>query len=290
MMITENRSIEKTGITRKQAHQIFLDHDLSIATFDRRLRSGAITSYRQPDGIQLFPEAEVRAATQRIIVDRKGKRKTSQRKAKPVEMPLTGVTLHPITVEAMPDLAPVIHDTFGSAPNVARWQELIREHPNLGVILQREDTQQIVGCGFDYLHTEKKIQHILESEITPPTRTSDLLSPEAGQRVHLYLRTYGIIPTATRREKRHWAMLLVRHLTRYLEDLGKQGVILEKIWSRSETKDGINILRHAGFTQVKSKTSYRNYMIDVPLSGLPICERYEHAYQEYLRQHSGEVG
>jgi hypothetical protein len=47
-------------------------------------------------------------------------------------------------------------------------------------------------------------------------------------------------------------------------------------------------MRDIGFTQIKTVTSHKNFVIDIPASGLEIVLRYEKALNQWRLKHSGE--
>ena len=56
-------------------------------------------------------------------------------------------------------------------------------------------------------------------------------------------------------------------------DLGSTGVIIDTLAARSDTPDGIRIMKK-GFTEVPSTTYARNFIIKVRESGMPFAQEY----------------
>ncbi|MEO8971449.1 MAG: hypothetical protein ABI406_07620, partial [Ktedonobacteraceae bacterium] len=62
-------------------------------------------------------------------------------------------------------------------------------------------------------------------------------------------------------------------------DLGKRGVIIDTLAARSDTPDGIRILKR-GFTEIPTLTHTRNFIIKVKESGIPFVQEYKQALIE----------
>ena len=181
--------------------------------------------------------------------------------------------------EDVPALEALIRDIFGT-PKLDRflWTERLRERREIGYVI--EVNGELVACAFVFPLPRSFIDRVLLSEeVTPPIYTDLIGTYEpGGEPRHLYLYTWGITPRAARRKKRAYGMLLIRQFARQLVAWGERGVPIEGIWSRSRTPDGVRLLREAGFTRVRSTTSYQNFVINVETSGLPVIEDYRQAF------------
>lgn len=185
--------------------------------------------------------------------------------------------------EDMDDLAKLINALFDHWPNVEYWKEYLRRNPDIGYLLRVED--QIVGCAFIFPLPANRIADILSYEGTPAPILPEEIHPYVpGVPYHLYIRSVGILPRISKIDKRIWGARLLSHLRTVFVDFGKRGIDVRTIWSRSNTVDGIRILRHLGFTEVPSSTTSHNFLIDVKYSGLPIIQQYKDALIEWKSQ------
>jgi hypothetical protein len=66
-------------------------------------------------------------------------------------------------------------------------------------------------------------------------------------------------------------------------DFGKRGIIIDTFAARSDTPDGIRLLKQ-GFTETPTTTYARNFIIKVKESGMPFIQEYKQALRE-----SGEM-
>jgi len=266
-------------LTIKDALKEFSRNGVKISpnTFKRKIGKGILPEGRQRG--TLYSAALVREIIEQERKKLAGKKKHVKSKS--------GSTVHFLKVAQsdMPAIAPVIEAIFETYPDVERWQSWIARNPDIGYMLKVNGS--IVGIGFVVPLAESKIQSILAQQITPPTLPDEVEQYEVGQ-VNLYVRSVGIIPEATHLQKRHWAAILVRGLNNVFIDLGSRGIIIDKIYSRSETVDGKRILRHMGFTEIPSVTNHSNFVIDVSSSGLKLIKLYKQALIEWQQRQVGE--
>ncbi len=189
-------------------------------------------------------------------------------------------------------MAVLIANMFGGSPNPDRWLSWIQKNPDIAYVGVIDGV--VISCGFVVPHREKKILNILSQEITPPTRLEDILEYHAGEHVCLYARTICVAENDasgnpySHVQRRIWATGLLLAMTRGVIDLGSRGVIIDKMYGRSDSKDGERAMRTLGCTEIKTSTTHRNFMIDFPSSGLNMVQRYEKAYLEYQRKLAGE--
>ena len=187
------------------------------------------------------------------------------------------------TPEDMPQTAALIQKLFDSYPNVERWKLWIQRNPRIFYLLK--SGEQIAGCAFMMPHSQEKINDILAHEATPTILPEEVDVFEPWKPMHLYIRTVGIDPDVAKGERRTLGALMVGNLIKVVLQLGSEGVDIRTIVSRSETMDGIRLLRHMGFTEIPSVTSSRNFIIDVERSGIPIIQDYKKLLQRWQATH-----
>ncbi len=199
------------------------------------------------------------------------------------------------TVDDLPECDELLIKVFGKGnpddtgrvvPNnpIERRATWIQKNPDTFFILRAG--RSLVGCVFMLPLTRSKIQQILENEITRPIYAEDVQVFTPGMPIHLYVMSACVYAEDRQvMTKRFYGSRLLNGLLKRITELGGQGINLEMIWSRSETKDGIGLLRHVGFTEIETQTSSRNFLIDVKLSGIPDVVRYKHALAEYQQSH-----
>jgi hypothetical protein len=234
----------------------------------------------------------VRSSVDNALNEFRGEQK---KKAKKEEYQYSQVRL--ATPEDSTGIAILVAAMFGGQPNPDRWASWIEKNPDIayvGMIQRGMIDEMVISCGFVVPHREKKILSILSQEITPPTRLDEILEYRAGEHVCLYARTICVAENDTDcqgysyAQRKVWATGLLLAMTRGVIELGARGVIIDKMYGRSDSKDGERAMRTLGCTEIKTSTTHRNFVIDFPASGLNMVRRYEQQFLEWQRKQSGE--
>jgi hypothetical protein len=96
-----------------------------------------------------------------------------------------------------------------------------------------------------------------------------------------YVMSIGVRPNDDITEKNNFGSSIIRGLRRLLIDLGRKGVIIESIVGRSDTPDGIRLMRHIGFTEIEPLLpGKRAFIIRVEELGIPLIMQYKEALRE----------
>ncbi|GCF11943.1 hypothetical protein [Dictyobacter arantiisoli] len=113
----------------------------------------------------------------------------------------------------------------------------------------------------------------LEEEYTP------------GNKVQLYLAEIGIKPSLHKDLRSKYGAKLISNFMDAIVDLGKRGVIVERIVSVGATRSGVRLLQHFGFSEIIfPREDTRVFVIDMKKSGAPITHAYREAYQTFAGQ------
>lgn len=167
--------------------------------------------------------------------------------------------------------------------NISRRLEWIAKNPDILYVLKAED--QLVGYAILLPLKLEKIYKILDGlEFSQEVKAEEVETFEAGHVVSIYLMGIGVTPGLSIGEKRVYGSRLISGLMEVIIDLGRRGVIIETLIARSDTPDGIRLLKR-GFTQVPSMTHTRNFIIKVEESGLPVILEYKKAFEQRRMQH-----
>ena len=216
--------------------------------------------------------------------------KLEKQKTKSITAPkakLKGASFTKMKPEDMILVAPIIEEVFGIYPQIERWSSLIAKNPDIGYILTSEE--KTVGCGFILPLTEEKILDIFSEEVTPPTFPEEVQEYQPGSVYYLYARTIGVThKDVSNTQSRFWASLLIRNLMRTVITLASRGIVIKKIYGRSDTPEGLKLMHDMGFTQIRTNTSHKNFVIDVETSGLDIILQYEKALNQWRQKHEGD--
>lgn len=161
---------------------------------------------------------------------------------------------------------------------VQRRLTWIRKNPDTLYALKVEE--QVIGYAIMLPLKREKIERILkEEEYSQEVSADEIEEFKPGKTVNIYLMGIGVIPGLSHYEKRTYGARLVAGLMTAIIDLGKRGIIIDTLIARSDTPDGIRILKK-GFTEVSSDTHTRNFLINVKESGIPFIQEYKQALAE----------
>ena len=269
-------------VNTQEAIKIFINAGLSESTFHRRVKSGKIEKI-MPTGKQrgaLYPNAQVLAC---IAAEKKANLKVKNTRTYANIKSAKCVFARP---EDMDRLAPLIEELFGSYPAIERWRSWIEKNPSIALMLISEN--EVVGCGFLMPLTEEKIIEVFGSEVTPAITANDVQTYEPGKDMYVYARTIGVTQRHGHVQKRVWASILVRNLMKTIISMGQKGIEIQKIYGRNDTTEGLKLMRNMGFTQIRTTTTHKNFVIDVETSGLEMVLRYEQALNEWKQRYAGD--
>jgi predicted DNA-binding transcriptional regulator AlpA len=157
----------------------------------------------------------------------------------------------------------------------------LEKNPDIDYIVSHEEEQ--MGYASIAPLKQEILDPLLRDEIFARDLTADQIEAfTPGKPLHLYVMAMGVRPRLSKLEKRTYASRLIKGVTRVIIEMGRKGITFETIIARSETPDGIHILRHLGFTEVPSEVpGTRNFIIEVEKSGIPAILEYKRALAEW---------
>lgn len=269
---------------RSEAVRIFARVGLSESTLTRKTkpnRSNKIEIETQPlDGKErgvLYCLDQVREIATKHW---------DKKQSKKVSMPRSVIKFRRMEIGEMPIVADILDNLFVGYPNVEQWQERIKANEDIGYVVT--DDGVIKGCGFIMPHTEEWILDIFPQEVTPITYPHDILQYEPGSRACLYLRSVGVLQKGVPLEKKkRWAQILIVGILKKIVELGDRGIFIDRIYARSDTLQGENMLRRLGFTQLMTTTSHENFVIDVKPSGITFIKQYKENLDRWRKAYEG---
>jgi hypothetical protein len=188
------------------------------------------------------------------------------------------------TKEDLPIIMEISNALFGGGRSVTPLERRIswlEKNPFTYSVLKHGD--EIVGYvsllplkpGTD------KVKRLLFETTSVNITTDDIAEFQPGEHVELYVMSIGVRPTNDLTEKHEFGSSLIRGLRRLLIELGEKGVVIDTIAGRSDTPDGIRLMRHLGFTEIESSLpGKRAFIIRVPESGIPMIMEYKQALRE----------
>ncbi len=185
------------------------------------------------------------------------------------------------TKEDMPELVAFLVEVFGGGNTLEKRLQWYEKNPETAFIVRNKG--KIVGCVYALPLTLQKIEAILSDPTPGSTRSitaEDIQAYTPDELVYLYVVSMGAKPGTSDTAKRARGQTLIRGLIRFLVDLGKRGIHIKLIVARTDSRDGINLLKRIGFTEIESKTQSRNFIIEVDRSGIPLIMTYKRAFRD----------
>jgi ribosomal protein S18 acetylase RimI-like enzyme len=157
----------------------------------------------------------------------------------------------------------------------------IKKNPEILFALKSKPEEQVVGYAIMLPLKEEKIKNILDgTEYSQEVEADEIEEFIPGKPVQIYLMGIGVTPGLSHYEKRSYGARLVAGMMKAIINLGRKGITIEKLYGRSDTPDGIRLLRKMGFTEIPSKTHMRNFVVNIKESGIPFIQEYKRALLE----------
>jgi hypothetical protein len=179
----------------------------------------------------------------------------------------------------------------GDATLQRKWTGWLEKNPEIIYVLKRD--QEVIGI-FMALPTQpnsNRFNKALRGDISFVLGDVDISSEDieeykTGNHVQIYLAEIGIDPTLDTRIRHKQGAKLISRFMDTIVDLGKRGIIIEKILSVGATKSGIRLLQHFGFSEVIfPRPDTRLFILDPRESGAPIMYDYREALAEHHNIH-----
>lgn len=116
----------------------------------------------------------------------------------------------------------------------------------------------------------------------------DIAEPNTEDPIHLYIMTMVVKAGFSHLEKRTYGSRLISGLIDIIIKLGQEGIEIKTIAARSETPDGIRLMRKLGFTELPPSGRKRKFIIDIENSGIPTIMQYKQVLKENQKNSKGQ--
>ena len=190
------------------------------------------------------------------------------------------------TKEDMPEIVGLLIKVFGGGDTTEKRNTWLDRNPKSAFVVRSHG--KVRGCIFILSVSEEKITGLFgkDSYGTSDIEAKDILPFEIGKPTNLFLLSMASDDVgAGRTNRRKWGSMIVRGLFRHIEDLGKRGIPVRIVASRSSLPDGIRLMRHIGFWEMEPYGKRKNFIIEMKRSGLDFAMKYKAAYREWMAQH-----
>ena len=195
------------------------------------------------------------------------------------------------TPEEMQECINITHIAFGGTDDTPMeiYKGRIKANPYCYHMVKSNN--KIVGFVGIIPLREGMLSEVLAQTVPVNISNNDVVSFKPGTAVEIYISVMVTHPNASTLQRHIWGARMIRYLIRLIKEWGHQGIIIKAIGARSAIPDGIKLLQHIGFTEIKRATpERRTFIIDIEKSGIPFIEDYQQALNEWRtnRQHIEE--
>jgi hypothetical protein len=184
----------------------------------------------------------------------------------------------PTCIEIGTSTYPGIQQGITSLETRLAWLD---KNPDLYYVVKHRD--EVVGYTAIIPMRPEKIQKILRNkEFMKDVKPEEIQEFKPGTPLHIYIATMRTKLGISRTEKRGYGVRLIGGLITTLIELIDKGVIMDTLYARSETVDGIRALKHMGFSEISSTrtsptTVYKNFVLKMDNTGTKTLQKYKQA-------------
>lgn len=184
------------------------------------------------------------------------------------------------TLQEMKECQDLSQEIFGVGAGTEKERmKIVERNPDTYYLLKKDE--QPIGYLSIMPLKKGNLENVLGQTLPVKIDPSQIESFEKGKQLDLYLTAIGIKPGFSIEEKHEHASKLIRQFIKTILDLGRKGVEVEMIAARSNTADGIRLMKHVGFTEVPPLTpERRTFVINIKESGIPFILQYKKLLEE----------
>src|SRR5579859_287209 len=203
----------------------------------------------------------------------------------------TDVQFSPATIGDLEKITLVSEKLFKTAtlrpiqtPTRTEWFE---KEPK-GHYVVRKSNGDVVA----YLHivalTDERIEAYMRNEFRGRDITGEMVQKlEPGKPTGCIIVSIGSDPSIKRSLRRRHTGILLRGVSKELEQLGKQGIIIPRLYAYTESKSGILLSVRMHMRQYSEPVRRRyTYWLDILNSSVPLLKAYQRALGELFLKHS----
>ncbi|MGB8343268.1 MAG: hypothetical protein WCD86_00185 [Ktedonobacteraceae bacterium] len=116
----------------------------------------------------------------------------------------------------------------------------------------------------------------------------DIVKYEVGKPVQLYILGVASEPDVNEETRMHYMLVLLRGTGEELKKLGRKGVIITKVYARSQTPTGIAMAMHVGMKEYEPMPRTRKlvrFVLDIETSDSYLVRMYKEGLAEWKAKH-----
>jgi len=179
----------------------------------------------------------------------------------------------PTLIEIDTATYPGIQQGIASLETRLSWLD---KSPDIYYVVRKDD--EIVGYTAIIPMKPEKIRKILANEeFMKDVKPEEIEEFKPGSPLHVYLATMRTKLGISKNEKRAYGVRLTGGLITTLIEMIDNGINIDTLYARSETVDGIRLLKHLGFTEISQTKDYKNFALKLNNGGMQTLEKYKQA-------------
>lgn len=165
----------------------------------------------------------------------------------------------------------------------------LERNPDIDYFLKQED--HVVGYLSLVPLRPETIEDLLHARrFARDLEASEILPYIPNEPVDIYAMAIFLQAGISKTQKHIWGELLLLGARRVIIGLGQRGIGIRSLRAHSSTPDGINLMRHIGFTEIVSSIpGMRDFLIDIEQSGLPFAMDYKKALSDWQKAHPSHL-
>lgn len=116
----------------------------------------------------------------------------------------------------------------------------------------------------------------------------DIETYEPGKPLDIFVQGIGSEPDVDETTRMHYMLVLLRGAAEELRKLGRRGVIIKKVYARSQTPTGIAMALHTGMEEYKPMPrtgKLVRFELDIETSHAYLAEAYKEGFAEWEKEH-----
>jgi hypothetical protein len=179
----------------------------------------------------------------------------------------------PTLIEIGTTTYPGIHQGIASLETRLSWLD---KNPDIYYVVRKDG--EIAGYTAIIPMKQEKIRKILANEeFMKDVKPEEIEGFKPGSPLHVYLSTMRTKLGISKNEKRAYGVRLIGGLITTLIEMIDNGINIDTLYARSETVDGIRLLKHLGFTVISQTKDYKNFALRLNNGGMQSLEKYKQA-------------
>ncbi len=179
----------------------------------------------------------------------------------------------PTLIEIGTTTYPGIQQGIASLETRLSWLD---KNPDIYYVVRKDD--ETVGYTAIIPMKPEKIRKILANEeFMKDVKPEEIEEFKPGSPLHVYLSTMRTKLGISKNEKRAYGVRLIGGLISTLIEMIDNGINIDTLYARSETVDGIRLLKHLGFTEISQTKDYKNFALKLNNGGMQTLEKYKQA-------------